>query len=144
MNECNIRSYEIIAITKMDDPGRERSPSDSRSVRLMIFELRKSAVVHFIFESPLITTLTRMTHLRKVMGFWDLVMFYIVTAFSIRWIATAAAAGPSSLVIWVIACVAFFIPLVYCVVEPCRRCIRPKGGLYVWTKRGLRRFCRIS
>ena len=29
-----------------------------------------------------------MTHLRRVMGFWDLVLFYVVTTFSIRWIAT--------------------------------------------------------
>ena len=33
-----------------------------------------------------------MTHLRRTLGFWDLVLFYIVTSFSIRWIATAAAA----------------------------------------------------
>jgi amino acid transporter len=75
-----------------------------------------------------------MTHLRKVMGFWDLVLFYIVTSFSIRWVATAAATGPSALAVWVIACVAFFIPLAYCVLRLAS--IYPdEGGLYIWTKK---------
>jgi len=73
------------------------------------------------------------------MGFWDLVMFYIVTSFSIRWIATAAAAGPSSLLIWVIACVAFFIPLVYCVLR--LSALYPaEGGLYIWTRKAFGSF----
>jgi glutamate:GABA antiporter len=68
------------------------------------------------------------------MGFWDLVLFYIVTSFSIRWIATAAAAGPSSLLIWAIACVSFFFPLAYCVLR--LSALYPEeGGLYVWTKK---------
>jgi len=40
-----------------------------------------------------------MTQLRRVLGFRDLLFFYIVTSFSLRWVATAAAAGPSALVI---------------------------------------------
>ena len=36
-----------------------------------------------------------------VLGFRDLLLFYVVTSFSLRWVATAAAAGPSALVIWV-------------------------------------------
>jgi amino acid transporter len=68
------------------------------------------------------------------MGFWDLVLFYIVTSFSIRWIATAAAAGPSSLLIWAIACVAFFVPLAFCVLR--LSALYPaEGGLYIWTKK---------
>ena len=68
------------------------------------------------------------------MGFWDLVLFYIVTSFSIRWIATAAAAGPSSIAIWIIACVAFFLPLAYCVLR--LSALHPdQGGLYVWTRK---------
>ncbi len=48
------------------------------------------------------------THqLRKAMGFRDLVLFYLVTALSVRWIATAAAAGPSSLVIWILGCLLY-------------------------------------
>ena len=51
------------------------------------------------------------THqLRKAMGFRDLVLFYLVTALSVRWIAPAAAAGPSSLVIWILGCLLYFDP----------------------------------
>ena len=55
--------------------------------------------------------------LRKAMGFGDLLLFYLVTVMSLRWIATAAAAGPSSIVIWIAGCVAYFIPLVFCTLE---------------------------
>ena len=48
---------------------------------------------------------------RQVMGFRDLVLFYVITGISLRWIATAAAAGPSSIVIWVGAWLCFYTPL---------------------------------
>ena len=38
---------------------------------------------------------------KRAMGFRDLILFYVVTGISLRWIATAAAAGPSSIVIWI-------------------------------------------
>lgn len=72
--------------------------------------------------------------LRKAMGFRDLVMFYLVTGFSLRWIAQAAAAGPSAIVIWIGACVVFYIPLVCCVLELSSR-YPDEGGAYVWSKR---------
>ena len=46
---------------------------------------------------------------KRVMGFRDLVLFYVVTGVSLRWIATAAAAGPSSIVIWIGAWLVFYI-----------------------------------
>src|ERR1051325_3439616 len=52
-------------------------------------------------------------HFRKAMGFGDLVLFYLVTALSLRWIATAAAAGPSSIVIWILGCLTYFVPLTF-------------------------------
>ena len=55
--------------------------------------------------------------LRRTLGFRDLVLFYIATTFSLRWIATAAAAGPSALVIWVFAALGLFVPLVFTVLE---------------------------
>ena len=54
---------------------------------------------------------------KRVMGFRDLVLFYVVTGISLRWIATAAAAGPSSIVIWIGAWLVFYIPLAFSVVE---------------------------
>jgi amino acid transporter len=71
--------------------------------------------------------------LRRSLGFGDLVLFYLVTSFSLRWIATAAAAGPSALVIWVIAALGLFVPLVFTVLELSSR-YPEEGGLYLWTK----------
>ena len=72
--------------------------------------------------------------LRRVLGFRDLLLYYIVTGFSLRWVAVAAAAGPSALVIWVIAALGFFVPLVFCVLELSSR-YPDEGGIYVWSKR---------
>ena len=70
----------------------------------------------------------------RVMGFGDLVLFYVVTGISLRWIATAAAAGPSAIVIWIAAWFLFYTPLALSVLELSSR--HPEeGGLYVWTKR---------
>ena len=68
------------------------------------------------------------------MGFRDLVLFYVVTGVSLRWIASAAAAGPSSIVIWVGAWLVFFMPLALSVIELSSR-YPDEGGIYVWTKR---------
>ena len=68
------------------------------------------------------------------MGFGDLVLFYVVTGVSLRWIATAAAAGPSSIVIWIAAWLAFYTPLALSVIELSSR-YPAEGGLYVWSKR---------
>jgi amino acid transporter len=72
--------------------------------------------------------------LRRTLGFRDLVLFYLVTTFSLRWIATAAAAGPSALVIWAIAALGLFVPLVFTVLELSSR-YPDEGGMYVWSKR---------
>src|SRR5262245_2300061 len=72
--------------------------------------------------------------LRRALTFPDLVLFYIVTTFSLRWVATAAAAGPSALVIWVIAALGLFVPLVFTVLELSSR-YPDEGGIYVWAKR---------
>src|SRR2546427_10328732 len=72
--------------------------------------------------------------LRRVLTFRDLALYYLVTGFSLRWIATAAAAGPSALVIWVVAALGFFVPLVFTVLELSSR-YPEEGGVYVWSKR---------
>src|SRR5499427_7495248 len=75
-----------------------------------------------------------MTQLRRALGFRDLVLFYVVTTWSLRWIATAAAAGPSSLVLWVLSAAFLFVPLVFTTLELSSR-YPDEGGLYVWSKR---------
>jgi amino acid transporter len=71
---------------------------------------------------------------KRVMGFRDLLLFYVVTGISLRWIASAAAAGPSSITIWIGAWLFFYTPLALSVVELSSR-YPYEGGLYVWTKR---------
>ena len=68
------------------------------------------------------------------MGQWDVVMFLVVAVVGTRWIATAAAVGPSALVIWLIGFIALFVPLAFTVVELSSR-YPEEGGLYVWTRR---------
>jgi amino acid transporter len=71
--------------------------------------------------------------LKRGLRFRDLVLFYVVVVLSVRWTASAAAAGPSILVIWVAALTCFFIPLAACVMELSSR--HPEeGGIYVWTR----------
>ena len=72
--------------------------------------------------------------LRKVLGFRDLVFLFTLTCFSLRWIASAAEAGPSALGVWVLAALGLFVPLAASVLELSSR--HPdEGGLYVWTRR---------
>jgi glutamate:GABA antiporter len=68
------------------------------------------------------------------MGFRDLLLFYVITGISLRWIATAAAAGPSSIIIWIGAWLCFYTPLALSVLELSSR-YPNEGGLYVWSKR---------
>ena len=72
--------------------------------------------------------------LKRELGFFDLTLFYIAGGLSLRWIATAAAAGPSTIVVWIFACLFFFIPLAASVLELSAR-YPQEGGLYVWTQR---------
>jgi amino acid transporter len=73
------------------------------------------------------------------MGFRDLVLFYIVTGISLRWIATAATVGASAVVIWLIALCAFYLPLALSVMELSSR-YPQEGGLYIWAKRAFGEF----
>lgn len=67
------------------------------------------------------------------MRFRDLVLFYVVTGISLRWIATAASIGPSSLAIWGGAWLLFYLPLALSVIELSSR-YPAEGGLYVWAR----------
>src|SRR3979411_2831582 len=68
------------------------------------------------------------------MGFRDLLLFYVVTGISLRWIATAASAGPSAVVIWFGAWLAFSTPLAPSAIELSSRYPRG-GGFYIWSNR---------
>ncbi len=72
-------------------------------------------------------------HPPRVMGFADVTLLYIVTGVSLRWIATAAAAGPGSVLVWLGAFLLFYVPLALGVLELSSR-YPQEGGLYVWTR----------
>jgi glutamate:GABA antiporter len=71
--------------------------------------------------------------LRKEMGFWDVLLFNIATVLGPRWIAAAAHNGTSSISLWVIAAVFFFVPSALVINELSSR-YPNEGGLYVWSK----------
>lgn len=77
-----------------------------------------------------------MTNLPRALGLRDLVLFNIVAVLSLRWLATAAAAGPSSLTLWVLAALLFFVPQGLAVSDLSAR-YPEEGGIYFWTKRSL-------
>jgi amino acid transporter len=67
------------------------------------------------------------------MNFWDVLLFCIATVLGPRWIAAAAHSGQSSISLWILAAVLFFVPTAFVVVELSTR-FPEEGGLYVWTK----------
>jgi glutamate:GABA antiporter len=71
--------------------------------------------------------------LKRSLRFRDLTLFYVVTILSIRWVATAATAGPGTLVVWVLALLGLFLPLAASVLALAAR-YPDEGGLYVWTR----------
>jgi amino acid transporter len=72
--------------------------------------------------------------LRRSLGLTDVALFFIITGSNLQWLATAAAAGPSSLVVWVIGAFAMFVPLGGVVIYLSSR-FPDEGGMYVWSKR---------
>ena len=74
------------------------------------------------------------TGLRRSLGLFDVTLFFIVATTNLQWVATAAAAGPSSLVVWVVGGLALFVPLAITVVFLSSR-YPEEGGLYLWSKR---------
>ena len=78
-------------------------------------------------------TANPIAQLRKEMGFWDVLLFNIATVLGPRWIAAAAHNGTSSISLWVIAAVFFFVPTAMVINELSSR-FPEEGGLYVWAK----------
>ena len=64
----------------------------------------------------------------------DIVLFNVAAILGMRWIALAAASGPSSLFLWLVAALVFFIPQGFAVTA-LASALPEEGGLYVWTSR---------
>jgi amino acid transporter len=84
-------------------------------------------------SSPAAVTADPKSQLRKTMGFWDVLLFNIATVLGPRWIAAAGHNGTSSVSLWVIAALFFFVPGAFVINELSSR-FPEEGGLYVWAK----------
>ena len=69
----------------------------------------------------------------RTLGVMDLVFLNMAAILGLRWLSTAAQMGPSSLVLWVLAVVTFFIPSALTVMELSSR-FPGEGGIYLWSK----------
>jgi glutamate:GABA antiporter len=74
--------------------------------------------------------------LTRALKLKDLVLFNVVAVLGLRHLAVAASYGPSSLTIWLIAAVFFFIPQGLAVIDLSSR-FPQEGGIYTWTKQTL-------
>ena len=74
--------------------------------------------------------------LRRALGLRDLVLFNLVAVIGLRWLSTAAKAGPSAIALWILAGLLFFVPQGLVVTELASR-FPEEGGIYQWTKRAL-------
>jgi len=70
----------------------------------------------------------------RALGLGDVVLMNIVAVVGLRWIARGARTGPASVTLWVLACVAFFVPLAAAVAELASR-YPDQGGVYAWVRR---------
>jgi amino acid transporter len=70
----------------------------------------------------------------QALGLADVVLMNIVAVVGLRWIARGARMGPSSIVLWTLAGLTFFLPLAAALMELASR-YPAQGGLYVWTRR---------
>jgi amino acid transporter len=71
--------------------------------------------------------------LRRSLGVVDVVFINVAAILGTRWLSTAAQMGPSSLVLWLLAVLLFFVPCGLTVMELSSR--HPgEGGIYLWSK----------
>ncbi len=52
--------------------------------------------------------------LKRALGLTDVTLYFVTATSSLQWVATAAAAGPSALTVWLIGALTMFVPLSVC------------------------------
>lgn len=70
----------------------------------------------------------------KALGLRDVVLMNIVAVVGMRWIARGARTGPPSVTLWILAWIAFFVPLALAVSALARK-YPEQGGVYAWVRR---------
>jgi len=73
---------------------------------------------------------------KKVLGFWDLILFTFCAMFGVEAIPASAAIGPSAISWWLICTIGFFIPFGLITAE-LGSTYPEQGGIYVWVKKAL-------
>ncbi len=74
-----------------------------------------------------------MTELLRALKVRDIILFNVVAIVGIRWISIAASTGPSSISLWLLALVLFFLPQAVAVIYLNKK--HPvEGGVYEWAK----------
>jgi amino acid transporter len=73
---------------------------------------------------------------KKVLGFWDLLLFTFCAMFGVEAIPASAAIGPSAISWWLICAVGFFLPFGLITAE-LGSTYPEQGGIYVWVKKAL-------
>jgi glutamate:GABA antiporter len=79
---------------------------------------------------------TAPTGLKRVLSLRDVVLFNVVAVLGLRWVATAAKAGPATLSLWLLAAALFFVPQGLAVLALSAR-YPSEGGIYTWTRETL-------
>ncbi len=74
-----------------------------------------------------------MVQLLRALKVRDIVLFNIVAIVGTRWISLAAATGPSSISLWLLALILFFIPQGVAVIHLSKK-YPVEGGVYEWAK----------
>jgi amino acid transporter len=73
------------------------------------------------------------SHLRRVLGRWDLILLFVVAVFNLNVVPSIAANGGVTVWLWIIALLTFFWPQGVAVIELAHR-YPGEGGVYLWTK----------
>lgn len=77
--------------------------------------------------------------LKRSLKLWDIVLLNVTAIVGLRWISLAAVGGNTSIVLWIVALMLFFVPQAFAVIELTTR-LPGEGGIYLWTKKAFGEF----
>ena len=77
--------------------------------------------------------------LAKSLNLKDIVLLNVTAIIGLRWISLAAVGGNTSISLWILALLLFFIPQAYAVMDLTKR-MPGEGGIYLWTKEAFGNF----